>query len=94
MASLFETGKRYTFSTNAASILGDTITNVKYLGEVAYEVAKMFESVDIKHRQVYHHLQGLPDDPSAFVYHIFEGVDNKKVILATPWINENTITVV
>ncbi len=91
---LFEKGKRYTFNTTVPSILGETFTAVKYCGDVSYEVAKMIESVDIKHRQLYHHLTGIPDNPAAFSYHIFEGADSVKTVLAEPWINTTSIVMI
>lgn len=88
---LFEIGKRYTFNTTVPSVLGETFTSVLFCGDVSYEIAKMFESVDIKHRQIYHHLTGIPDNPAAFKYYVFQGINKAKTVLAEPWINTTSI---
>lgn len=87
----FEIGKFYTFSSTVPSEFGESFEKVKYAGVVGYDIARTLANVDIIHRRVFHHLPGLVDDASSYTYHVFEGANGSKAVLATAWINMNSI---
>lgn len=90
----FQIGKFYNFSTTIPSEFGENLEKVKYCGATAYEIARTLANIDIIHRRVFHHLPGLVDNPASYVYHVFEGANGSRAVMAAAWINMNSVTVV
>lgn len=90
----FEIGKHYTFSSTIPVEFGESFVRVKFEGKVGYEIARLHENVDQRHRRVFHHLENAVDNPAAYQYYIFSGDGKSKVVLAEPWIDHNSVSLV
>jgi len=92
---LFEIGKVYQFNTKAPSILGSIIKNAKLLSILDYDTAILFDTIDIKYRQIYPLLPlGTIDSPKSSIYYRFMSESGEPFILADQWVDEASIEVV
>ena len=95
MAYNFQIGSSYSFTTLAPGVLGASYTNAKVLGIVDYNVAVSITNVNYLQKVVYPLLPaGSPSNYEDYNYIIFSTSNNSKLVLATTWINENSIQLI
>lgn len=85
----------YNFSTTAPGILGASVVSAKLIGILNYEMAKSFDSIDLKWRTIFPLLPtGTPDNPASFTFYYFQMQSGAKVVFAEPWIVASSVEVV
>ena len=90
----FTVGGIYTFDTVAPALLGTTIKNAKLLGLFDYQIAITFDNVEVRHGSIRPLLPAGSafDNPKAFSYLYLLTESGSRIVLAYPWIKEDTIT--
>lgn len=90
----FTIGGIYTFDTVAPALLGTTIKNARLLALLDYEVAVQFDNIDVRHAAVRPLLPAGSafDNPKAFSYLYLISETGTRIVLAYPWIKEETIS--
>lgn len=89
----FTVGGIYTFDTVAPALLGTTIKNAKLLGLFDYQIAITFDNVEVRHASIRPLLPAGSafDNPKAFSYLYLLTESGSRIVLAYPWIKEDTI---
>lgn len=89
----FTIGGIYTFDTIAPALLGTTIKNARLMALFDYEVAVQFDNIDVRHAAIRPLLPAGSafDNPKAFSYLYLISETGSRIILAYPWIKEDTI---
>lgn len=82
----------YSFSTRAPGILGGSFKNLKLVSIMTYDLANTQLNVQAYHANIYPVLpQGTQDNPEAYTYFLFKTEDNRNVVMADVWIDEQTL---
>lgn len=84
---------KYSFDTNAPSILTTRVSNAKLVARTNFEQAL---SVDRNLINKFNSIlpllpTGTPDSYLTSIYNIFETLDGSKIVMADVWINSSTI---
>ena len=88
-------GKTYSFSTVSPVFLGSKIVNAKLKSIADAETARKFAPIDQVWAQVYPTLPtGTINDVNAAVFYIFEALNKTTVVMAAPWIVEDSLTLI
>lgn len=90
----FTIGGIYTFDTVAPSLLGTTIKNAKLIALFDYQVAVTFDNVEVRHASVRPMLPAGSafDNPQVFSYLYLQTETGSRIVIAYPWIKEDTIS--
>ena len=84
----------YSFNTLAPGLLGASFTNVKLVAETNYVIAKTMNlgNLDLLHAELFPYLpSGTPNNPTAYLYLVFQTPNNTLVLLGAPWIDQTSI---
>ncbi|QXN70459.1 hypothetical protein AGENTSMITH_55 [Bacillus phage vB_BspM_AgentSmith] len=89
--TILHINKHYSFSVYANSILGTNYKNAKLVAILDYRTALRFENIDLVHKQIYPYLPpSTLIDHTKYTFYLFT-VDDKSVVIADTWINQNSI---
>lgn len=92
MADILEEGSVYNFSTRAPGILGSRFTHAKLEATTTYVLARKFENIDLKYRQIFPLLPaGTPDSLKSSVFYIFTLPTGATAVLADQWIDMTSV---
>ena len=95
MSTVLSIGKTYSFSTVSPVFLGSKIVNARLKSIADAETARKFAPIDQVWAQVYPTLPtGTVNDVNATVFYIFEGLNKSTVVMAQPWIVEDSLLLV
>lgn len=88
-------GLVYSFNTNAPSILGSRVEQVKLKSICDVEEARKIDAVDQKFAAIRPLLpMGSPTRPEECQYYVFEARNGSKLAFADIWIDSSTIEVI
>lgn len=88
----FRIGYRYTFSTHAPAIIGQTFKDAELTAIVDYTTAMLFSNVQLSHIQVLPYLPtGSATDPTKNTYLVFKTTSGTTIVLSYTWIVESSI---
>lgn len=90
----FKIGNHYSFSTYAPAILGQEYTKMRLMAIGNYQLASMFDNVDIKLNNIISYLgDDASSDASKDTYLVFKSDAGTTYVFGTTWINLNTLEV-
>ena len=88
----FKVGNHYSFSTYAPAILGQEHKRMLLMAVGNYQLASMFDNVDIKLNNIKAYLgDRAVKDPTKDTYLVFSTESGSKLVFGVSWINLNTL---
>lgn len=91
----FELDSVYNFNTRAPAILGADFKKATILGILNYKLASNYINPETSHANIFPYLpEGTPKDPKSYTYILIRTESGENTVLAMPWIDETSITLV
>ena len=88
----FTIGNLYSFNTKAPAILGARIANARLEAVLDYNLARSYDNIDLKYRQIYPVLPaGTPDNVRTCQYYVFKSESGQRIVMADQWIDATTL---